>query len=597
MPGRSCYLLFKLLFATISFAWGSQTLGDEAGDLDAFHLVFREAHRATLAGESEWVLRHHFLSNRLETAQLRSSSWSESQRSFTWVALGNTGLCPDNLRPDDDGLWTLALFNGALRNRREMDRSPLPPFAGFAIGEQRRNVHWASLLSPTEMINLKFTKAGCSAWRFVRTERPRMLANLLQHLHLAAQTIVADRFVSLSPLHAKILQLEIATAADPANSTSSLLLQQRVEKWTTEDWLNLTTFDRLLVWRSVAGKFSQPRQIELLTAFLDEAIASGTGSDATIWIGELNRPDVPRSLIFADARGRRLLLLGEANGFRERGPIALHRGLESLRANAIADTIRTLSLAVLYAHQSTQGEATRSLALRYLTWILRQYRADPKLTAIVQEVLPSRDATQVLLPLAWSAAFHADKSSWNNIIDRLTGRGRSVHDLEHLHYLATGRANQFLGALQTRIKESPALTARFIDNMLSQLEHEPFEVIQRFTPVLRTIHELLLNQVTDVNQGNKRPRPVDRRLSRVVERCANLLVGLVEDSTPLAGGSTILNPDREVFLGAIHIPPDTQLPWPFPQAQANAPDPLTPFFIMPDGNGTTDDFRWTIRLR
>ena len=96
--------------------------------------------------------------------------------------------------------------------------------------------------------------------------------------------------------------------------------------------------------RSYGG---DPEKLDAIAlGILDRLIDQQDGEEVERCIARYGSPDMLRQPIWAGERGARLLALDQDAGFRERGVIALHRGLHHLQTGDLPESLRSLAYAL-----------------------------------------------------------------------------------------------------------------------------------------------------------------------------------------------------------------------------------------------------------
>ena len=91
-----------------------------------------------------------------------------------------------------------------------------------------------------------------------------------------------------------------------------------------------------------------------------------------------------REPIWAGERGARLLALDQDAGFRERGVIALHRGLHHLQTGDLPESLRSLAYALEYAPESREAQTVESLSLRWLSYVSSRFEITDELMMLLR---------------------------------------------------------------------------------------------------------------------------------------------------------------------------------------------------------------------
>jgi hypothetical protein len=596
-------------------------------------LVFYNARLSLRDGRPNEALKLWLLRNSL-VDQGRPAVRDQDFRSVVWAALGSLGLCPDGFAKDDrggTGLWPLALHNWVVaRLARPFSPGSPDPFAAFEVGRQQRTVSLDDVLALPELRSARFFPVDtCLLPRLTVLEhtgsatldlsdRASAGALMLHLLRLSLQTLAREKVENVAAVETRIFDLDLAlaelqtrrarqegaaagqrarsiglseqaagevaqqAAAWPARSPQADFLRRSLT-WHPGAWLALSRPRRLSLFAQ-ARPYAPDRQTveRLALAMVDALIERGAGEEVESWIGFLPESDgaglQTRRTLTLGARGKRLLELAPASGFRERASVALHRGVAFLEDGRRQEALSSFGYAVAHAESGRQPATTLGLARRWLSYVLSRYETSEEVIATLESLLPRMEFELVLEDLAWRAAFRADRRSFDRALD--SGRPGSgfAARAARLRPLAAGNAGELATDLRNAATDEPQLTLRFVRQLLERLEADEQEVRSANLPLLRQLVELL--------DGLATPRPgtpaTQTRVAReLVDRARGQLEGLGQLDTSPAGKVRALSPRREAFAGNIRLPPADPLPWPFPLPQPRAPSAFAPLVLHP----------------
>lgn len=577
-----------------------------------------------------WLLR-----NALRSETDRIGPQDGDLRSVTWAALGALGLCPDGL-PDDDpaetagaGLWPLALHNWVVRNRRPPPPAPDgSPFAAFAVGRQQRHVSLHDVLDAAELDALILRRTDCWWQNRIVAEvaRPwseladaRVAAQALRWLlRRGLRTIDRDRVVGVAAIEARIFDLDLRLAgidardlrrtkreAVDAGRRSGLSrdelralkretgddapvdrqarrILERSLAWTPEEWLTLSPDRRQYLFAHAAEQgVEQGRRAEvtaLALALIDRLAEAGRGAEVQGFVAHVGDDPEARRAVWSGARGARLLALDPASGFRERAPIALHRGVDALGAGRMTEALTDFARALQWAEDSREAPAVSALARRWLSFVAAQFRVTDELLAMLHRTVPRTDYAAILEDQLWHAALNADAESFARALRHPAGRGALMHRAERLRPLAEGDAGAFAEAMLADLEAQPHFALRFLDVFVERLQAREAEVRARYVPLLRRLVQRL--EAARVDESGRASRRIDALIDRM-RGLADALAPLPTDASPEARAHG-LSPDRALFAGSVRLAPTDALPWPFVAPVVQAPSVFTPLELRPE---------------
>lgn len=561
-----------------------------------------------------WLLR-----NSVEAETGVVSAADGDLHTATWAALGELGLCPDGLARDTDGagLWPISLHNYVVISRRRAGAQAVgAPWRAFEVERQQRAVNWQSVLSVEELRTVHFERRGCLYPRVELAfagENPlaslrdkAVTARLLYHLlGRALETLDEDlvRGSSVLEMRRFDLHLQIAELAerearrraleagrqgregglaaaslramreDAVRSTLSVedetrRILSRAEQWPASEWMALSAQRRRFLYERLLVIQGRPLSEETSLEILDVLMAEGDGAEVSRWIGTIG-PRVPHEAIWGGARGARLLALEPESGFRERGVIALFRGVQALEGGALTPALRDLAFALREAPQSAEAEALGGLALRWVSHVAGQFQITEELLYTLQEMVPPREFNILLEDLLWKAALRADAPSFDRGLAAQRGQKLAL-----LKPLAHGDPAKFLAGWRRTLREEPGAALRLAARLVGRIELEEAEVRERQLATLRAIQAPL--DALSEEEG-----AVGRRAEAVGDDIAAILEGAGASGEGLMARVRAVDPDAAVFAGSVRLAPVDPLPWPFQAEQALSPPVFTPIRIRP----------------
>lgn len=585
------------------------------GGLSPAQAIHRNARLALREGRASDVVRLWLLRNAVAAKDGRVSAEDEDQRALTWVALSELGLCPDGLRRDPSGIWTLALHNQLLRELSPGRPAGRPnTFAAFELGRQQRAVGLRDVLDATELSTLSFRAGSCGAlvpWRLqgggalwkrpTRSQAVRMLLALLDRAERELDearvrgraVITARRFDLLLVLageaeqeaRARALALgrtaarrglgsveqeELAAGAPPTTLGEEEPARRILEEaagWSAEEWLSLEPKRALFLFDRVRGVHPEPLDGAVL-AIIDGLLDRGETAAIPAWIGRLQRAgDPPWAEVWGGERGRRLLALPPAEGRSERAVLALHRGVHELAQGRTLDALRLFAFARAHAAESAEAETVAPLSQRWLHHVAGRHALDRGLLEAVRPLLSRTDFQVLLEEMCWRAALVGDAEGLQLGLEAAPPRSAMERRARWLLPLARGETEAFLRATRERGRESAGETLRFLDGLVQRLEAEERAVRQRNRPTLLGILDL-------ARAGARTGGSEERRWAALRERAEALERGLVERAELDVGAG-------EQFAGSVRLAPTDALPWPFPAVPVSAPSVFVPLRPRP----------------
>lgn len=593
-------------------------------------LVYYNARLAMRAEAPSEALRLWLLRNALEDQSGRVSPHDADFHSVTWAALSELGLCPDGLATDTDGagLWPLAMHNHIVRTRGRRTRTPRPTaFDAFQVGRHQRHVAVGDVLSKAELEAVRFARGWC-----VRPWRAKVMAGegvlpKLRDRQVAARTMrgllersrgTLDRDVvrGWAVIEARLFDLDLqltalaarearkdarerarrgralglgrgsvealtesapTTTLDP-ESEAARILRESVT-WPIDEWMALSDdrraflFDHARLHGAEVGVDAAELD-RLALAVTDAAIDRRDGALAAAWIGRIESPHL-RPEVWGGMRGRRLLGLDRDTGFRERGPIALHRGVDLLATGSLDEALRSLALALQQAPDSGAPDETVQLARRWLSYVAGQFALSESLVQTLQALVPRRDYAILLEDLLWRAAFHADTASFAMGVDNAGGRAALDRRMVFLQPLSAGDVRSFARGVRDGLAAAPSETLRFVDKLLARLELETAPIRAAHRPTLVAVRTVL-QPLADEPDGR-----YVRETTELIDRCRAIEDGLLDAVLAESDGERSLSPDAEVFAGNVRLAPSDALPWPFAASTPPPPSVFVPLDLEP----------------
>jgi hypothetical protein len=605
-------------------------------------MALREGH--ALEAVELWLLR-----NALEDRTGRLSPYDADFRSVTWAALGDLGVCQDGYAKDGDGagLWPLALHNQVVRNlgRSKPPRRPRP-FDTFEVDRQQRFISITDVLSLRELATVKLSRGRCGRPRqallaageslTAKLSDRQVAARLLRHLlEQARSTLAEGRVRGLATIEARLFDIDLeltALAAQEARKESRKAARRGRElglsresvaamtvaaptttlsptskaagvlracaSWPVSEWMALAPDRRLFLFTQARAYDGRPADFDQLgLAIVDQLIADGEGETVEVWIGQLAAGDAAdtRRAVWSGSRGQALLALDGDAGFRERSVIALHRGIDQLERGELMDALRSIAFARQHAYESKAAGDLEGLSLRWLSYVAGRFAISSELLVTLQELVPRQDYAVILEDLLWSAAFHADRRSFDAGVSNQLGRGALERRLALLAPLAAGDVPRFSAGIRTGLADTPGETLRFLDQLVQRLELEDAGVRAAQLPTLVSLRRLLAPLAADTGDSGRQGRIAALLMERT-QAIAEGLGGLPEAGERDRARS--LAPDSEVYAGSIRLAPADPVPWPFHTTDPPAPSVFTPLELRPeewrDASGEWV-FGWSIR--
>ncbi len=635
--------MFGLVLWLVGWAFGVE-LPEGPSDQT---LVYYNARLALREGDADLAVRLWLLRNAIESQTGRVSIHDDDFGSITWAALGSLGVCPDGQPLDEAGagLWPLALHNWVIRNRnRRSFAKPPTPFRAFDVSRQARLVSIEDVLSAEELRTVRLLRGRCLRPRLAMlnageavdaklSDRAVAIRLLRYLLFEAYYTLDRERVRGLSVIDARLFDIDLQLAElaartarqearkrarrgrrsglsresvgamredaprfDFDKATDAKLVLRQSREWSTDEWMALSSERRRFLYDRAREYVADPVAFDAIAlAVLDELIERGEGVDAERWIARYGEGAVAlRETIWAGERGQRLLSLGRETGFRERSVLALHRGVRFLEQGELAEALRAFAYTIQNAPASRRSDDVQSLALRWMTYVASQFEITDELLVTLQELVPRRDYTVLLEDLLWSAAFRADRASFERGLRRQPPRAAIGRRTEVLEPLARGDVARFVRRVREGLEVSPSETLRLLSQLVERLEVENRDVRAGQVEMLQRIRALVEPLADPDNPGSQR-----RRAQTLIEDALALIdgVGGLGDAASQRDRARRLDPSGTVYAGSVRLAPSDPLPWPFAAGDVSPPPIFTPLKLTPEEWADDDGervFGWSI---
>ena len=604
--------------------------------------VFYNARLALRDHKPADVLRLWLLRNSMEQRGVASPLDAEF-RSVVWAAMGDLGLCPDGFPHDDRGaqLWAVALHNQVIVSAARGERQDPPaPFAAFEVGRQQRFISLQDVLDDSELRAATFFPTACNqpdatlgarpAARGEMSERLRFGSVLRSLLGLALHAIERDKVTSVAAIETRLfdLNLELArlqtvqarltaitaaqnAAAKGASPAAARDVRARAQEWTpssqeeaflrralewqVDEWLTLSQERRLALFAR-ARKFAKSAESRdaLALQLIDALIERKAGAEVEAWISLFEAEPARRTMLVDGERGKRLLELDPSTGFRERGPIALARGMLLLERGERREALRSFAAALQSSGDSREQAATASLGRRWLSYVLGSFETNDEILATLKALVPPLEYNAVIEDLVWKAALRADAASFERLAESARRGGAFDGRVALLRPLSQGNAGALADELFHDATQEPHAALRFVNQLLEHVEGEELDVRRALTPLLRALGKAL--DALDAEPLLSKTQ--QRRASELAERNQAILtgLGLLEDSN--ASRARALSPGQAAFAGNVRLAPADPAPWPFPLLDPVTPSPFRPLLLEPlewrDAGGALV-YGWRIR--
>ncbi len=616
-------------------------------------VVYYNARMALREGDPTEAVKLWLLRNAVEVQSGVVSPHDADFRSVTWAALGALGVCQDGLPKDSDGagLWPLGLYNWLVENQGRRPSARPNPFAAFQLGRQARRLSIGDVPGAQELRTVQLSPGPCLRPRALLIglgEKPtrrlddleantRLLAYLLDvavgevrpdrtegwaaviarrfdlHLQLMAiaeREAIAEareaartgRTIGLAAPSLAVMAADAPATRLPPDSEAARILVASAS-WPASEWMSLSPDRRLFLFDQARAYGVDGGALDAVAlGVIDHLIADHDGTQIGAWIARVGSVDDPASQarVWSGDRGLGLLGLDATSGFRDRGVIALHRGVDQLERGDLRGALQSLAVALTWAPESSAADTTQQLARRWLSFALAQYESSSELLATLRELAPARDYAAILEDLMWRAALRGDSASFERGVAPGSSRTGSVGALDRrlaaVRPLASGDVAGFLAGVSAGLSANPSETLRLVDQLVVRLQLEDPDVRARHTTTLSRVAALL--QPLAVEDGGSSGRQA-RSAAALLDRIDAVLAGLPD----VAGPSTererarAIDPAAAVFAGSLRVAPVDALPWPFRAVATRAPPVFTPFALTPREWLSPDDewvFGWSI---
>ncbi|MEO1173524.1 MAG: hypothetical protein AAFX94_15950, partial [Myxococcota bacterium] len=296
-------------------------------------------------------------------------------------------------------------------------------------------------------------------------------------------------------------------------------------------------------------------------AVIDRLVESEEGGEVERWIAFLR----PEASPHAGSRGVALLALDDESGFRERGPVALRRGIDFLNRGELQKSLDSLALAAHFAPQSREPEPVRGLALRWLSYTLSKFGTDPVVLERLAALVPREAYRVVVEDLVWAAALRRDAASFEVASEGLRAGSGLARRVDRLRPLL---ADRFIPSVVASMEDEPQATIRFLTRYVERLEAEDADV--------RVGHEKILS-----NLDRYLKTVEDGRAARRVLELRRRIGAVLEGVLALRGASSRGTPFSDTFVGAVRVAPTDEVPWPFAVGETRAPSAFEPIQLIP----------------
>ncbi len=619
------------------WAWLALALGaPSVPEPDVATLAYYNARMALREGDPEEALKLWLLRNSLAQEAGTVGAHDADFHSVTWAALGAMGICQDGMPVDAEGagLWPLGLHNWIVENmRRRVRRGGGPrPFAAYKVGQQQRFVAVGDVLSTREMEAVDFFKGSCTRQRWAllvagesvtaQLSDRQVTARVLSDLLVRAEESLGPDVQGRAALAARRFDLQLTMAELAARAarragvakarqgrmlgmsraavqvmgteedgyifdddSEPAAILRAAATWTVDEWMTLSPDRRVVLFDHASAYVDdRDRWVEVSLGILDRLVAAGEGEPARAWIARVGDGHDPalgsqvRALVVDGARGEALLGLGEETDFRERGVVALHRGVHQLEEGALMEALASFALAMDEAPRSSMSEPVGGLARRWLSYVTAQFEVSEELLVTLEELVPRRDYDIIVEDLMWRAALHADAPSFDRAAASQQGRGATRRRMDLLRPLARGDIGGMANVVRGRLEESPSEALRFLDLFLQQLEREGVEVRGMHVPTLLALREVVRPVSSDGEGAGRQARSADAWMVR----SQGLLEGLDQlgDASARDRARSVA-PGAAVFAGSVRLAPSDALPWPFVPVKVAPPSVFEPMGLVP----------------
>ncbi len=323
-----------------------------------------------------------------------------------------------------------------------------------------------------------------------------------------------------------------------------------------------------------------PSAIEALALGISDRLAArGQGEEVEDWLGFLELKDKParRGTVTSGDRGKQLLALEPATGFKERAVIALHRGVAALESGNQLEALQSFGFAMAHAEESREQAVVLPLARRWLSYVLSRYTTNGEVLRTLRALVPRQELNSVFEDLLWRAALRADEKSFETISASVQ-RGSSLDArIAKLRPLAKGDVGGLATTLRDAAVDEPHFTLRFVKLLLEKIEAEEADVRVANIPMLKALTRVLDAISLSTTTAKSQARLSDELRGRV----QGVLDGLSQFDTTEQGRARSLGLRYETFAGNIRLAPSDPLPWPFSPPTVAAASVFIPLKLEP----------------
>ncbi len=591
-------------------------------------VVFYNARVALRENKPNETLKLWLLRNVIAKDEGHVGQYDGELKSTTWAALGALGMCGDGFSKDEEGgagLWPVSVHNQVVAS---LVRGSVPsiqnPADAFEAGRQQRKVSLNDVLDPAELKTVSFFRTPCvlpdstmlALGKTLTVQEGDRLATapvMRQLLVLALETLKREKVESVAAIEARIFDIDLAMVqmaerkarreamqakylgkkvgltspaidenADqarkwPPGSPQAELLRKALT-WRPDEWMTLNPSRRLFLFAQAKPVSPTPEAVQALAlGIADRLAARKDGQELEAWIGNLELKPSERGIVTGGERGKQLLALEPATGFRERAVVALHRGVSALEAGAQLDALRSFGFAMAHAEESRESQVVLSLSRRWLSYLLSRYETDAEVLATLRALVPKQEYNTVIEELLWRAALRADQKSFEMIAATVQHGGSIDARVEKLKPLARGDVGGLATQLRDAAVDEPHLTLRFVRLLLEKIEAEDADVRIANIPMLKALGKVLDAVAVAAGPSKSQVRAAEELLGRV----QGILEGLKQFDASAQARARALSVRHETFAGNIRLAPADELPWPFSAPRTSAASVFIPLKLEP----------------
>ncbi len=582
--------------------------------------------------------RHLIAAPKGENVSSRLLAFSSEFRSLAWGLVGEVGACPTELGQDEGaaGLWPIAVHNHILRTYRR--RAPRkPPFFGglrsFERGRQARELRFDSLPALSELKHLKIKSGTCGAHDLMpipytslaksrgRERRMALSQSLIETLREGRRTLNEKQVRGKEIVDARLVDLwtwqerqeaeereragsQRGASGSPEKrgtrrrSAEQLQVEEDLFQLSAAAWQQIEIERALRVYDVLEARLSLEKQRAILFALVNRSLQADDGLLLTRVLGRFDGPrSIFRGALHEEPLKGSILSLDISSGFRERGYFSFHQALEHERSDRIEAALRSFAFALRQAADSErQTEKVTSYSLQWVSYILSQYQVDGSMIRVLRQVLPREHYAPVWRELVWSAIFQLDAKAFDLLMQSRAGRGRASAELRKFRSYTQGKASLFLREMSGLLRNQPSQAQRLLAHFVENLERQSYEVRLRHRSTLRGI--LVLLERTAQNARRRQLRMSDETRTRI----ESIEAGFPESTNLIERD---LSADAALSAGAIRLPPESSLPWPFQREVPLEADVFGPIGFRVLGQrsvdepntGETMDLVWTLEDR